>query len=72
MSLKETKVATFRTRNGKWQAIVRQQDIGTVSRSFIRKTQAIKWALGQEERIERGVFGSIEPSEVTLGQLLQR
>ena len=26
----------------------------------------------QEERIERGVFGSIEPSEVTLGELLQR
>jgi len=65
-------VATFRKRNGKWQAIVRQKNIGTVSRSFIRKTQAIKWALEQEERIERGVFGSIEPSEVTLGELLQR
>ena len=65
-------MATFRKRNGKWQAIVRQKNIGTVSRSFIRKTQAIKWALEQEERIERGVFGSIEPSEVTLGELLQR
>jgi integrase len=72
VSLKETKVATFRKRNGKWQAIVRQKDIGTVSRSFIRKTQAIKWALEQEERIERGVFGSIEPSEVILGELLKR
>lgn len=65
-------MATFRKRNGKWQAIVRQKNIGTVSRSFIKKTQAIKWALEQEERIERGVFGSIEPSEVTLGELLQR
>ena len=65
-------MATFRKRNGKWQAIVRQKNIGTVSRSFIRKTQAIKWALEQEERIERGVFGSIEPSEVTLGELVQR
>jgi integrase len=65
-------VATFRKRNGKWQAIVRKRNIGTVSRSFIKKTQAIKWALEQEERIERGVFGSIEPSEVTLGELLQR
>lgn len=65
-------MATFRKRNGKWQAIVRQRNIGTVSRSFIKKTQAIKWALEQEERIERGVFGSIEPSEVTLGELLQR
>jgi len=65
-------VATFRKRNGKWQAIVRQKNIGTVSRSFIRKTQAIKWALDQEERIERGVFGAIESSEVALGELLQR
>ena len=65
-------MATFRKRNGKWQAIVRQKNIGTVSRSFIKKTQAIKWVLEQEERIERGVFGSIEPSEVTLGELLQR
>jgi integrase len=65
-------VATFRKRNGKWQAIVRQKSIGTVSRSFIKKTQAIKWALEQEERIEMGVYGSIEPSEVTLAELLQR
>lgn len=65
-------MATFRKRNGKWQAIVRQKNIGTASRSFIKKIQAIKWALEQEERIERGVFGSIEPSEVTLGELLQR
>ena len=65
-------MATFRKRNGKWQAIVRQKSIGTVSRSFIKKTQAIKWALEQEERIEMGVYGSIEPSEVTLAELLQR
>ncbi|MBL6626431.1 MAG: site-specific integrase, partial [Alphaproteobacteria bacterium] len=51
---------------------VRQKNIGTASRSFIKKTQAIKWALEQEERIERGVFGSIETSEVTLGELLKR
>ena len=65
-------MATFRKRNGKWQAIVRQKNIGTVSRFFIKKTQAIKWALEQEEHRERGVFGSIGSSEVTLGELLQR
>ena len=65
-------MATFRKRNGKWQAIVRQRNIGTASRSFIKKIQAIKWALEQEERIERGLFGSIKPSEVTLGELLKR
>ena len=65
-------MATFRKRSGKWQAIVRQKCIGTVSRSLIKKTQAIKWALEQEERIERGVFGSLEPPEVTLGEMLKR
>jgi integrase len=65
-------VATFRKRNGKWQVIVRHKSIGTVSRSFIAKTQAIKWGLEQEERIERGIFGCIEPSEVALSELLQR
>ena len=65
-------MATFRKRNGKWQVIVRHKSIGTVSRSFIVKTQAIKWALEQEERIERGVFGCIEPSEIALSDLLQR
>ena len=65
-------MATFRKRNDKWQAIVRQKNIGTVSRSFIKKTQAIKWALEQEERIEMGVYGSIEPSRVTLAELLQK
>ena len=65
-------MATFRKRNGKWQVIVRHKSIGTVSRSFIVKTQAIKWALEQEERIERGFFGCIEPSEVVLIDLLQR
>ena len=65
-------MATFRKRNGKWQAIVRQKNIGTVSRSFTRKTQAIKWAIEQEERIEMGVYGSIDPTGVTLGELLQR
>ena len=65
-------MATFRKRNKKWQVIVRQKNIGTISRSFIKKTQAIKWALEQEERIEKGVFGFTEPSEVTLEELLVR
>ena len=65
-------MATFRKRNNKWQVIVRQKEIGTISRSFMKKTHAIKWALEQEERIERSVFGFTEPSEATLKELLVR
>jgi hypothetical protein len=65
-------VATYRKRNGKWQAIVRHKDIGTRARSFHTKQAAIKWATGEERRITEGVLGLLKPTEVTLGQLLQR
>ena len=65
-------MATYRKRNGKWQAIVRHKDIGTRARSFHTKQAAIKWATGEERRITEGVLGLLKPTEVTLGQLLQR
>ena len=65
-------MATYRKRNGKWQAIVRHKDIGTRARSFHTKQAAIKWAVGEERKLTEGVIGVLKPSEVTLGQLLQR
>ena len=65
-------MATFRKRNGKWQAIVRHKDIGTRARSFHTKQAAIKWAVGEERKLTEGVMGVLKPSDVTLGQLLQR
>ena len=65
-------MATFRKRNKKWQAIVRHKDIGTTTRSFISKTNALRWVKEQEERLETGVYGRLEPSRVTLGDLLKR
>ena len=65
-------MATYRKRNGKWQAIVRHKDIGTRAKSFHTKQAAIKWAAGEERRITEGVLGLLKPTEVTLGRLLQR
>ena len=65
-------MATYRRRNGKWQAIVRHKDIGTRARSFHTKQAAIKWAVGEEQKLTEGVIGVLKPSDVTLGQLLQR
>ena len=65
-------MATYRKRNGKWQAIVRHKDIGTRAKSFHTKQAAIKWAAGEERRITEGVLGLLKPIEVTLGRLLQR
>ena len=65
-------MATYRKRNGKWQAIVRQKNIGTTSRSFHTKQAAIKWVISVEEQLEAGSFGTLRPTHTTLGELLQR
>ena len=65
-------MASFRKRNGKWQAIVRHKDIGTTSRSFTSKRDAINWSREQERQLENDNFGTQEPTSVTLGDLLSR
>ena len=65
-------MATYRKRNGKWQAIVRNKNIGTTSRSFHTKQAAIKWVISVEEQLEAGTFGALRPTHVTLGELLER
>ena len=65
-------MATFRKRNGKWQAIVRHKNIGTTSRSFHTKQAAIKWVISVEEQLEAGTFGTLRPTHITLGELLER
>ena len=65
-------MATYRKRNGKWQAIVRHKGIGTRARSFHTKQAAIKWAISEERKLTEGVMGVLKPSDATLGQLLQR
>ena len=65
-------MATYRKRNGKWQAIVRHKTIGTSSRSFHTKQAAIKWVISVEEQLEAGTFGTLRPTHVTLAELLER
>ena len=65
-------MATYRKRNGKWQAIVRHKTIGTTSRSFHTKQAAIKWVISVEEQLEAGPFGTLRPTHITLGELLER
>ena len=63
-------MATFRKRNGKWQAIIRHKDIGTTTRSFISKANAHRWVKEQGEIIETGLYAGLDPSQITLGSLL--
>ena len=65
-------MATIRKRGNKWQAIVRHKSIGTTAKSFSTKSAALRWSVAQETAIESGTFGCLSPSEVTLGELLER
>ena len=49
-------MATFRKRNSKWEAQVRIKGHKNVSKSFILKEHAIKWAKDTEIKIERGIY----------------
>jgi len=65
-------VATYQKRGGKWQAIVRHKNIGTTSRSFHTKQAAVKWAISVEEQLEAETFGTLRPTHITLGEILER
>ena len=65
-------MATIRKRGNKWQAIVRHKSIGTTAKSFSTKSAALRWSVAQETAIESGTLGCLSPSEVTLGELLER
>jgi integrase len=67
-------MATFRRRKGKWQVQVRVLGAQPLSRTFIRKEEAQRWALDTEVQIQKGEFqqGLEELKRVTLGDLLVR
>ena len=65
-------MATFRKRRNKWQAIVRHKEIGSVSKSFFNKSDAVKWSLEQETRLELGLHSELCLSDVKLETLLNR
>ena len=65
-------MASFRKRNGKWQAQIRSIAVGSISKTFSLKSDAQHWALSKEQSIMVG--HSVRPSRslYTLGDLLER
>ncbi len=51
-------MATFRIQNNKWQARVQKKGFKSVTKSFIHKTDAIKWARQIESEIDKGSYAS--------------
>lgn len=59
-------MATFRNRNGRWQARVRRKGQEPVSKSFQNKEDAQRWARQVEAEIDKGSYANIALAEKTL------
>ena len=66
-------MASFRQRNGKWQARVIREGYPDQTKTFGTKTDAEKWARSVESEIDKGQFVSInEAQRTTLGDAIAR
>ena len=64
-------MASIRKRNGLWQAQVRSRKIGSTSKSFHKKTDAIAWAKVQEAMMQTGEWKPKDRRYSTIGDLIQ-
>jgi integrase len=66
-------MASFRQRNGKWQARVIREGYPDQNKTFETKVDAEKWARSVESEIDKGQFANIsEAQRTTLGDLIER
>jgi integrase len=65
-------MASYRKRNGLWQAQVRNRNIGSVTKSFHKKADAKVWAREQEALMQSGKWRSRCQQNLTLSCLMQR
>jgi integrase len=71
-------MATISKHGTKWKAQIRRRGLGCATRSFIKKSDAEKWARETEAAMERGEFeatpeaATSDPKQVTLGELVER
>jgi integrase len=66
-------MASFRQRNGKWQARVIRNGYPNQTKTFETKADAEKWARSLESEIDRGQFVNVnEAQRTTLGEVIAR
>lgn len=64
-------MATFRKRNNKWQARIQLASGPTQARTFLRLTEAKRWARQLETAYQHGLFRT-QPESITLNKAFQR
>lgn len=65
-------MATIRFRGEKWQCRIQRQGFPTLSKSFINKEDALRWARGIERSMDTGEYTPVQTSTTTLAELLDR
>jgi integrase len=66
-------MATFRNRDGKWQARVRRQGYAAITKSFITLQDAEKWARSIEVDLDKNIYNNTNLAEkTTLKDLIER
>ena len=64
-------MASIRKRNGLWQAQVRSRKLGSISKSFHRKADAVAWAKVQEAMMQTGEWKPKDQRYTSIGDLIQ-
>ena len=64
-------MASIRKRNQLWQVQVRRKGVGSVSKSFHRKSDALNWAITQEAMMQAGDWKPKIPANLTIGHLIK-
>ena len=64
-------MASFRKRNSLWQAQVRSQKVGSTSKSFHKKADAVAWAKIQEAMMQTGEWKPKDKRYSTIGDLIR-
>jgi integrase len=66
-------MATFRNRHGKWQARIAKKGHAPISKSFITRKDAERWAKQVEVDMQKGSYTNLVLAErTTLGELIDR
>ena len=65
-------MASIRKRNSLWQAQVRSRKIGSISKSFHKKADAVAWAKIQEVAMQTGEWKPKDKKNSTVGDLMHK
>ena len=66
-------MAGYRKREGKWEVRIRRHNQTNISKTFVDKEDARKWAREYESKLEKGLYEDLShANSISLRELLQQ